>query len=344
MKIAFVVNVMDSDESGATTYRLAAECVNRGHETWILSTGSLAYNPEDTLGGNARTVPGGRSYTSRTFLQALRGKQAAEGPITLDDLDVLFLRSNPSVQRPWAQFSGIHFGRLATRRGVLVVNDPDGLARATNKLYLQNFPGPVRPRTLVTRQAQRIEEFLDEQETIILKPLQGSGGKGVFLVRRSDRRNLDDIINAVSRDGYVVAQEYLPAAAQGDTRLFLLNGSPLRWRGKLAAFRRVGTGADVRSNIGAGGKLRRARVTDEMLALADMVRPRLVADGMFLVGLDIAGDKLMEINVFNPGGLGSARMFEKVDFARPVIEALERKVSHARLYRGDLQNAKLATL
>jgi glutathione synthase len=211
-------------------------------------------------------------------------------------------------------------------------------------LYLQTFPESVRPRTLVTRRLARVEKFLESEGTIILKPLQGSGGAGVFIVRSPDDDNLQGIFESIRRDGYVVAQQYLPAAADGDVRLFLMNGVPLRYRGKYAAVRRVRTGDDIRSNIHAGGRLRAARVNDAMLQLADIVRPRLVEDGMFLVGLDIVGDKLMEINVFSPGGLGSAEMFEKVPFTQAVLEALQRKVEYMKHYRRNFSNVEMATL
>ena len=343
MRLGIVVNVMDSNEAGATTYRLAADAINLGHEVWVLSTGSLAYNSDDTVGAFARTVPPGR-YTSEKLLDAFKGPQAVNRWITLDDLDVLLLRSNPSVQHAWAQEAGIHFGRLAMRRGVIVLNDPNGLSKALNKLYLQTFPERVRPRTLVCRNLSRIEQFLKDEGKIILKPLQGSGGKGVFIVSHDQEHNLEEIVTAISRDGYVVAQEYLPAASDGDTRLFLMNGVPLQHKGKFAAFRRVRTGDDIRSNIHAGGRLRRAKLNDVMFELADVVRPRLVEDGMFLVGLDIVGDKLMEINVFSPGGFGSAQMFEKVSFTHAVIEALEKKVEYMQFYRRNFNNVELATL
>jgi glutathione synthase len=343
MRIGFVVNVMESDQAEATTYRLAADCINQGHEAWVMSTGNFSYNHDDTIGGLARTVPSG-NYTSARFLDTLKSDKAVEEWITLDDLDVLFLRSNPSVQLPWAQAAGIHFGRLAMRRGVIVLNDPNGLAKAMNKLYLQTFPEAVRPKTLITRVQDRIEDFAREEGTIILKPLQGSGGAGVFILRPNDLHNLTEIVAAVSRDGYVIAQQYLPAAAEGDTRLFLMNGIPLQREGRYAAFRRIRTGDDIRSNIHAGGRLRRAEVNDTMLELAEIVRPRLVEDGMFLVGLDVVGDKLMEINVFSPGGLGSAQKFEKVSFARAVIEALEQKVKYMKAYRRNFSNVELATL
>ncbi|MFT5303834.1 MAG: glutathione synthase, partial [Mariniblastus sp.] len=206
MRLGIVVNVMDSNEAGATTYRLAADAINVGHEVWVMSTGNLAYNPDDTIGAFARTVPPGR-YTSEQFLDALRSGKAINKWITLDDLDVMLLRNNPSVQQAWAQSAGIHFGRLAMRHGVIVLNDPNGLGKAMNKLYLQTFPKSVRPRTLVTRSLSRIESFLDDEGTIIIKPLQGSGGAGVFIVRSGDGHNLERIFQSVNRDGYVMAQD-----------------------------------------------------------------------------------------------------------------------------------------
>ena len=100
----------------------------------------------------------------------------------------------------------------------------------------------------------------------------------------------------------------------------------------------------MRSNIHAGGKLRQAQLTDEHFKIAEMVRPKLVQDGMFLVGLDIVGDKLMEINVFSPGGLGSAQKFEKANFSHGVLEALERKVEYMSYYKRNFDNKEMSTL
>lgn len=107
-----------------------------------------------------------------------------------------------------------------------------------------------------------------------------------------------------------------------------MDGVPLEYKGRFAAFRRVRSGDDLRSNLHAGGRIRHAELNDTHFRLAEIVRPKLVADGMFLVGLDIVGDKLMEINVFSPGGFGSAQRFEKVDFTAAVIDSLRRKVDY----------------
>jgi len=348
VKIGFVVNDVRTEEPGYTTLRLAVSAVNKGHTVWMLGVGDLAYDVDDHLRARARTVPKEKYKSSETFLRDILSPKAVVERINVDELDVLMLRNDPSndaVARPWATSAGVQFGRLATRRGVIVLNDPIGLAKAASKMYFQLFPEEVRPRTLITRDREEIKAFAkDENGPIVLKPLQGSGGQSVFLVRPEDVSNMNQMIDAVSRDGYVIAQEYLPAAAEGDTRFFLMNGLPLRSKGKYCAFRRVRTGGDMRSNIHAGGKLARAEITDRELRVAEIVRPKLVEDGMFLVGLDMVGDKLMEVNVFSPGGLGSAQKFEGPNFSRAVVDALERKVQYMDFYRRNFDNVDMATL
>ena len=135
-------------------------------------------------------------------------------------------------------------------RGTIVLNDPYHLANAINKTYFQHFPEQVRPNTLISHDADEVKNFVEELgDKAVLKPLQGSGGQSVFLVREEDKANLNQMIEAILRDGYVIAQEYLPAAADGDIRLFVMNGHPLEHDGKYAAFRRVSKSEDVRSNI-----------------------------------------------------------------------------------------------
>jgi glutathione synthase len=348
MRIGLVVNDITTEQNGYTTTRLGVAATNLGHEVWVFGVGDLAYDPDDRISARARRAPKVKYKTSESYLKDLQGKNAVSERIPVDDLDVVLLRNDPSVDavsRPWAASAGILFGRVAIRRGVIVLNDPNGLAKAMTKMYFQTFPEEVRPRTLITRDRSEIKAFArDEGGTIVLKPLQGSGGQSVFLVRPDDVPNLNQMIDAVSRDGYVIAQQYLPQATEGDMRLFLLNGLPLRYKNKYAAFRRVRSGGDMRSNIHAGGHLREAEVGHDALRIAEIVRPKLVVDGMFLAGLDIVGDKLMEINVFSPGGLGSAQKFAGVNFSRAVIHALERKVQYMEFYQRNFENVEMATL
>jgi glutathione synthase len=349
MKIGLVVNDVQTEKAEYTTTRLAMTAVRLGHECWEMGVGDFVYSPDETIHALARTVKNRKKKHASLgdFLAEMQSDEA-EARIAVNDLDVLVMRYDPAEdkrERPWAQTAGILFGELAVSRGVIVVNEPRTLATAINKTYFQQFPEIVRPRTCISRNIDEIKQFITEQQDkVVIKPLQGSGGQSVFLIREDDAANLNQMIEAVIRDGYCIVQEYLPRAAEGDVRLFVMNGRPLMRDGKYAAFRRVNKSGDMRSNMHSGGEGEAVEVTDEMLALVEAVRPKLVRDGMFLVGLDVVGDKLMEINVFTPGGLGSAAAFAKVDFTESVIEALEQKVNYRRYYGAQLDNRDLATL
>ena len=348
VRIAFAVNSIETEKTGYTTTRLALAAANRGHEVWLIGMGDFAYDQDEKISARAQGAPPRKYKTTQAYLRDLQGAKAIKKRITVTDLDVLMLRNDPSTDRgsrAWAQTAGINFGRMAMHHGVIVLNDPNSLAMALNKSYFQLFPAEVRPSTIITRHRGEIRQFVKEQDgRAVLKPLSGSGGEGVFLITNEMLPNLSQIVDSISRDGYVIAQEYLPQAQEGDTRLFLLNGAPLRYKGRYAAFRRRRTGEDMRSNIHAGGMKAQAKVDATHLRIAEVVRPKLVTDGMFLVGLDIVGDKLMEINVFSPGGLGSAKSFEKVNFATAVVEAMERKVEYMCIYQRNFDNLAMATL
>lgn len=348
MKIGFVVNDVQTEQPGYTTTRLAMTATRLGHEAWTLGVADFEYAPDGSIRASARGVNNREHETLEAFLKELQGDDARQEKIDAGALDVLMLRNDPSedkADRAWAQTSGILFGQLAMRHGVIVLNDPVNLANAINKTYFQHFPEQVRPKTCISRDAAAIKQFVAEQNgQAVIKPLQGSGGASVFLIRNGDAANMNQMIDAVMRDGYVIAQEYLPAAQEGDVRLFVMNGRPLKKDGKFAAFRRVNKTGDMRSNMHSGGESAPAEIDRCALRLVELVRPKLVADGMFLVGLDIVKDKLMEINVFTPGGLGSAQAATGIDFAEVVIHDLERKVRCRRHYGATLSNVQIATL
>ena len=350
MKIGFVVNDVASEHAEYTTTRLALAATRMGHDAWLMGVGDFAYEPDESLSASARRAESGKKYKStERFLADVQADDGEGQQLPLGELDVVLLRNDPAddmVERPWAPTAGVAFGQLISASGVFVANDPVRLADALSKAYFQHFPEVVRPRTLITRDQQLITDFVGELGgRAVLKPLQGSGGSGVFLVSEKESPNLNQIVDAIARDGYVVTQEYLEAASEGDVRLFVMNGEPLVRDGRHAAFRRVNESADLRSNMSVGGKAVEVEVTDEMLHLADVVRPKLVADGMFLVGLDIVGDKLMEVNVFSPGGLGTCQQLYGHDFCEVVIADLERKVELRRHYgTADCDNTRLATL
>ena len=346
MRIAFLINSFETERDVFTTTRLGLAAHRAGHDVRYLSVEDFVFSADESLKVRVR-APGGTYKTEKTFLAGVV-EDGVEELLPVEELDALLLRNDPADDasaRPWAQSAGIVFGQMAARRGVIVLNDPDGLAKAVNKVYFQRFPESVRPKTLVTRHADDVRQFIEGHGgDAVIKPFQGSGGEGVFVVRAGDHANLNQIIDAVCQSGYMVVQEFLEEAAGADTRMFLLNGRPLERDGQYAALRRVGAEGDIRSNISAGGSAEQAAVGERELEIAETVRPQLVQDGMFMVGLDIAGGVLLEVNVFSPGGLGGIQKLTGVDFAPDVIEAVERKVEARRRYRQHFSNATLATL
>lgn len=347
MRIGFIVNDVAKEHSSYTTTHLALCAHKRGHEVYYMGVGDLAYYSDGQMGAHAFPLPVDKKFrTASTLLKEL--KQATQVKVTASDLEVIMLRNDPSEdigKRPWAQNAGVIFGQMAVKQGVIVLNDPSSLANAMNKMYFQYFPEKVRPKSIITRDVDDIKLFFEESKNkMVLKPLQGSGGRNVFLVTKKEANNINQMFEAISRDGYVIAQEYLPDAKNGDVRLFLMNGKPIVVDGQVAAIRRQQSDDDIRSNIHRGATAVKVQITDETMKLVELVMPKLAEDGMFLVGLDIVGDKLMEINVFSPGGLYNACKLCDVDFFTPVLEAIERKVHYKDTYKESIENAKIATI
>jgi glutathione synthase len=347
MKIAILVNDVDTEVPTAATTVLARAAAVAGHDVYMAGVGDLSYHSDGRVAMVSRRAPSDGAEDQAAFLAAVQGKDAERVVVSSADLEVLYLRYNPAEggeDRMWEQSAGITFGQMAVLQGVIVLSHPHTLPYAIDKMYLEHFPESIRPRTLITRSYDDVVRFHGEQKgKMVLKPLRGYGGKDVFLVKK-DAANLKQIVEAITRSGYVIAQEYLPAAKDGDTRLFLFNGKPLVCDGKVAAVRRVNASGDFRSNMSAGGKPQKAEITPRMLEIAEIVRPRLLADGIFDVGLDIVGDKLVEINAISSGGLNVAGRLEGVDFGAAVIRMIERKVAYRRQYGTELRNRALAVM
>ena len=347
MLIAFFINDLEREHPGYTTTILAHQASLRGHRVCYLTPSDFILRPDDSLSAHARFLPKKKYKDAKEFFATLKSTACKVEPVDMAEVDVLMLRNDPSIdsETPWAMEVGILFGREAAKRGVIVLNDPDSLGRAINKLYFQSFPVEARAETLITRHEADIKAFAKAHDgNIILKPLQGSGGSGVFKVDTGSKSNINQMIEAIGRDGYIIAQAYVPAARKGDIRFFLMNGRPLQIDGKYAALRRVASADDIRSNIHAGGTAEAVEIGKTELEVAEMIRPKLVADGMFLVGIDIVGDKILEVNVFSPGNLGSCSKLAGVDFSVPILEAIERKAGIADQYAQTFDNRHLAVL
>lgn len=329
MKICFVVRSVYSQVITYTTTHLAFEALKRGHK--VVYTTVNSFTVTDDLRVRATVVsPGdGNFETRRQFLNALQGEMAEREEVTLSDYDVVFLRYNPNEadERDRTTNPAIEFGRILKMHGVLVLNDPNGLAKASSKMYISSFPEEVKPRTLITRNTHKIKDFLKSlKKPSIIKPLTGFGGQDVFFLKNPKEININQIISSVAKNGYVMVQEYLPAVKKGDKRLLLLNGNPIFVGDRAAMYCRMSPKGDIRSNMHVGGRRKRAEFTKKEAYIAELIRPKLVADGLYLVGADIVGDKLLEVNVFCPGGINNINELYGINVGKVIIEDLEKRV------------------
>lgn len=328
MRVCFVVNSVKTQRPTYTTAHLALSALRRGHEVALVSVDDLSHIDDNTVLGRLAQVAGTPNDTAE-LVRALNAPNVPREQGRLNDFDVVFLRNNPqSSEGGGPHFNpAITFGQRLKQAGIMVVNDPEGLMRAGSKMYLSVFPAEIRPRTLTTRSPERVRSFLRALDgPAVIKPLNGYGGQNVFFVERGETANLAQIIAAVQSGGYLIVQEYLPAGEKGDKRVLLVGGVPLQAGKQVAAYRRIHPKDDLRNNMHVGATRRGCKLNAAERSVCDLIRPRLVADGLYFVGVDIVGDKILEINVFAPGGINNMNELYGVDLGDAAIADLEQKV------------------
>lgn len=329
VRLCFIVNHVRTQRPTYTTMHLAFEAYRRGHDVRFVDVDGFSYGDDNQVQARAVRASSTAYGNTKEYCQATVAEGAPAEEVRLNDFDLVFLRNNPAVM---AKESGdrsnpaIDFGRRLKRSGVVVLNDPDGLLRAGSKMYLASFPEEIRPKTLISRNTDKIKEFLRELDgPAIIKPLVGFGGQNVFYVRRGQVANVNQMIGAVRKEGYVIVQEYLPAVTQGDKRILLLRGEPIRVGKRVAAYKRMRPKDDIRNNMHVGGKRKRCDFSEAEKRICELLRPRLVADGLYFVGVDVVGEKVLEINVFAPGGIRNINELYGVNVAEKIIADLEKR-------------------
>ena len=203
MRLAFFVLDVATEVDEYTTTRLARAAVQGGHEVWYVGLGDVEHGENDgQLSARAHRAEFEKGDTLESFMKRIKERDAER--IVMDDLDALFLRNetvDDMQERPWASPLGVVFGQMLKARGVTVVNDPMSLVRATSKLYLEEFPEKIRPRSLVTRDPEAIKRFVAEVGHSVVKPLYGARGRNVFMIADVDEANLAQITEEVLLDG-----------------------------------------------------------------------------------------------------------------------------------------------
>ncbi len=332
MHIGFMIaNWQAIEPLKSSTLLIIRECLLRKHKVSIFYTNNLTVRNNivhgfietidemEKIPENMTTFHKKVSFTKK--LSALHG------------FDCIMIRKDPPI-------NPIVFNFLdAIKNEVVVINDVDGIRKANNKLYTTTFHDPHNtylPVTHVSGSKSFIRKIINESDhdKFILKPLDGSGGRGVIVLEKNAQTNINSLLDFYideSGDNYVILQEYIEGAEEGDVRVMMLNGK------FIGAYNRKPAHGEVRANIQAGGTAHKYKLTESQKRVCKKVGSKLVADGLYFVGLDMIGDKILEVNVLNPGGITNINKLDKLKLQKLVVDFFEEKVDEKIEKRVELE-------
>ncbi|RUS59877.1 glutathione synthase [Pseudorhodobacter sp. E13] len=291
-----------------STFRIALEAQSRGHSLFFYTPDKLAYREGRVV---ARGFP--------IELRREKGNHVSYGDeveVDLADFDVVWLRQDPPFDMGY--ITTTHLLDMIHPK-TLVVNDPFWVRNFPEKLLVLRF-SDLTPPTLIARDLATIRAFKAEHGDIILKPLYGNGGAGVFRLGPDDRNlsSLHELFSGINREP-LIAQKFLPAVSKGDKRVILVNGEPV------GAINRVPQPGETRSNMHVGGRAEKVELTPRDREICARIGPTLRDNGQIFVGIDVIGDWLTEINVTSPTGIQELERFDGTNTAAKIWEVIEAK-------------------
>ncbi|MGB0788047.1 MAG: glutathione synthase [Marinirhabdus sp.] len=322
MNTCFIMYPWDEmDPENDSTLALIHEFVKRKHGLAITTPANLTIR-DSVAHAFCRCVK--RAEKIPKSLKSFHKKtEFYDEMLPLAGFDVIVLRSNPPLDMIMLNFLD------SVKDDVFILNDLDGIRRANNKLYTAVFEdekNEITPRTHVTKNKEYLKKTIKEgPNKMILKPLNGFGGSGVILIEKRAMLSINSLLDFYidNQDGtsnYVILQEYIEGAEQGDVRILLLNGKPI------STMRRVPGEDDHRSNVTAGGSTQKHTLTSTEKELCRRIGPKLVADGLYFVGIDVINGMLVEVNVMSPGGITYMNKVYKTRIQEKVIDFVEDKI------------------
>ncbi|HDR28955.1 glutathione synthase [Rhodovulum sp.] len=309
LKVAIQMDPIGSiDIAADTTFRIGEEAQARGHSLFY-------YTPDRIYWNDGRVMARGWPLELRRVV----GDHHTLGPeqdVDLGAYDVVWLRQDPPFDMGY--ITTTHLLEHLTPK-TLVLNDPFWVRNFPEKLLVLKFPALIPP-TIIARDLATLRAFKAEHGDIILKPLYGNGGAGVFRLDHGDRNlaSLHELFTGMSREP-LIAQKFLPAVEKGDKRVILIDGEPV------GAINRVPAEGETRSNMHVGGRAERAALSARDIEICKAIGPTLREHGQMFVGIDVIGDYLTEINVTSPTGLQELERFDEKNLAAGLWEAIEAK-------------------
>ena len=296
------------DISGDSTFALMLEAQRRGHSLFHYHVKTLAF------------CNGVLSATGQTMkVQDVKGAHFTAGEmhgIDLSTQDVIHMRQDPPFDMGY--ITATHLLDMIHPE-TLVVNDPTEVRNAPEKLFILKFP-ELMPPTLITRDVKEIEKFRADHGDIILKPLYGNGGAGIFRTHKDDQNfsSLLEMFQSAFKEPFI-AQRYLPEVRQGDKRIILVDGKAV------GAINRVPAAHDNRSNMHVGGRAEATTLTEREHEICEIIGPELKTRGLLFTGIDVIGHYMTEINVTSPTGIRQVKNFGGADIAALIWDAIEAK-------------------
>ena len=313
MNILFIIDPLASFKiMKDTSFAMMREAQKRGHQVTSCEVPHIQWQKGECVKAHVQDLK--LTGNADAWYEITASRQA-----WLKDFDAIIMRKDPPFDSEY--FYATHLLSQAEREGAKVFNKASALRDHPEKLAIMEFPEFIGP-TLVTRSAEAIKAFHAEHKDIILKPLDGMGGMGIFRVG-ADGMNLGSIIETLNLDGAqsVMVQKFLPDIAQGDKRVLIIGGKPVPF-----CLARIPQGGEVRGNLAAGGKGVAQPITDNDRSIAEAIGPILAARGLLLIGLDIIGTSVTEINVTSPTCFQEIFDQTGCDVASIFIDALEASV------------------
>ncbi len=332
MHIGFIIASWEAIEpTKSSTLTIIQECLRRNYKISIMYTNNLTVR-NNIVHGFVQTI--NKMEKIPENITSFYKKVTFEKQfIQLHAFDCLMIRKDPPI-------NPIVFNFLdAIKDDVLIINDVDGIRKANNKLYTTTFHDPNNkflPITHVSGSKKFINRTIDESEAekMILKPLDGSGGRGVIVLEKNAKENINSLLDFYiddTGDNYVILQEFIEGADEGDVRVIMLNGK------FIGAYNRKPASGEIRANIQQGGTAHKYTMTESQKKICRKIGTKLLADGLYFVGLDMIGDKILEVNVLNPGGITNINKLDKVKLHKLVVDFIEEKVEEKLEKRVELE-------